>query len=66
MKNATRSDSVAMTPEELVEAINAYKSSKGGSSAEETLAGTGDGINNKGGAAETPAEPVAETPVSSK
>ena len=63
MKNATRSDSVAMTPEELVEAINAYKSSKGGGSAEEPTAGESDGINNEGGAAETPAEPVTEATV---
>ena len=62
MKDATRSDSVAMTPEELVEAINAYKSSKGGGSAEEPTAGAGDGINNEGGAAEVPAEPVTEAP----
>ena len=62
MKNATRSDSVAMTPEELVEAINAYKSSKGGGSAEEPATGASDGINKENGAAETPAEPVAEAP----
>ena len=55
MKNATRSDSVAMTPEELVEAINAYKSSKGGGPEEEPTAG--DGIGKEGGA-----EPVAATP----
>lgn len=62
MKESTRSDSVAMTPEELVEAINAYKSSKGGGSTEEPAAGASDGINKEGGAGETPAEPVAETP----
>lgn len=60
MKNATRNDSVAMTPEELVEAINAYKSSKGGGSEEGAAAG--DGIGKEGGAVETPASPVGETP----
>lgn len=58
MRNATRSDSVAMTPEELVEAINAYKSSKGGGSEE---AAVGDGISKEGGAVETPALPAGET-----
>lgn len=62
MKDVTRSDSVAMTPEELVEAINAYKSSKGGSSAEELTAEAGDGINKEGGMTDVPTEPVAETP----
>ena len=59
MKNATRSDSVAMTPEELVEAINAYKSSKGGGP--EEVAAAGDGISKEGGAVETPASPAGET-----
>lgn len=59
MKNATRSDSVAMTPEELVEAINAYKSSKGGGPEEGAAAG--DGIGKEGGAVETPASPAGET-----
>ena len=62
MKDVTRSDSVAMTPEELVEAINAYKSSKGGGSAEEPTVEAGDGINKEGGMADVPTEPVAETP----
>lgn len=60
MKKATRSDSVAMTPEELVEAINAYKSSKGGGSEEGAAAG--DGIGKEGSAVEAPASPVGETP----
>ena len=65
MKNATRSDSVAMTPEELVEAINAYKSSKG--SGPEEGAAAGDGIGKEGSAVETPALPAGETaPASSE
>lgn len=63
MKKATRNDSVAMTPEELVEAINAYKSAKGGGSAEGAAAG--DGISKEGSAVETPASPVGETPAAS-
>ena len=63
MKNATRSDSVAMTPEELVEAINAYKSSKGG--VPEEGAAAGDGISKEGGAVETPGSPVGETAAAS-
>lgn len=63
MKNATRSDSVAMTPEELAEAINAYKSSKGGGPAEGAAAG--DGISKEGGEVETPASPVEGTPAAS-
>lgn len=65
MKDASRNDSVAMTPEELVEAINNYKASNpsgGSSEGSDPSVGEDNGINKEGGTEGMVTEPPTEVP----